>query len=54
MAKKGKFIKRLGKGAVIGAAAYGVGSYLYNRGYKKHKKKVKSALYERDIGKYMI
>tara|TARA_R100000655_G_scaffold38376_1_gene73379 strand:+ start:1311 stop:1484 length:174 start_codon:yes stop_codon:yes gene_type:complete len=57
MKKPNKIVKNLKKFGSIGiasAAAYGVGSWLHRRGYKKHKKQVKNALYHRDIGRYML
>ena len=57
MSKPNKIVKNLKKFGSIGvasAAAYGVGSWLHRRGYKKHKKQVKNALYHRDIGRYML
>ena len=57
LSKNGKFLSSAKKWGVLGVGATGAyagGAWLYRRGKKKQKKIVKKALYERDIGKYIL
>jgi len=57
MSKSNKFLKRaktLGIYGLAAAATYGAGKWVYNKGKKAQKKKTKTALHYRDIGRYVL
>tara|TARA_R100001530_G_C4173970_1_gene117466 strand:+ start:214 stop:387 length:174 start_codon:yes stop_codon:yes gene_type:complete len=57
MSKSNKFLKRaktLGIYGLAAATTYGAGKWIYNKGKKAQKKKTKTALHYRDIGRYVL